>query len=146
MRRFLPILFFALFISRADAQTMDTIAVVDTVWHPAITADTLRLPLNFDEQLLLDINALGHDTLPTLDFTMSAFTHSIYATTIVVPVGLYALGWAGVGHGRPSYGRNWDEFDAEPDHRGTHDDDRKSHHTAQQTICDAEGSSHPYRT
>ena len=82
------------FVSPANAQVADTIAVVDTVWHPAITAeDSLRLPLNFDEQLLLEINSLGHDTLPTLDLTMTAFTHSIYATTIVVPGGLYALGW-----------------------------------------------------
>lgn len=66
----------------------------DTVWHPAITADTLRLPLNFDEQTLLDINAWGHDTLPTLDFTMSAITHSIYVTLVGVPGTLYGIGWA----------------------------------------------------
>ncbi len=82
------------FVSPTYAQINDSIAIVDTVWHPAITADdSLRLPLNFDEQLLVDINAWGNDTLPTLDFTMTAFTHSIYATTIVVPGGLYALGW-----------------------------------------------------
>jgi len=94
LRRLLQIALLVLFIGRVDAQTMDTIAVVDTVWHPAITADTLRLPLNFDEQLLIDINALGHDTLPTLDFTMAAFTHSIYVTLIAVPGTLYGLGWA----------------------------------------------------
>jgi membrane-associated phospholipid phosphatase len=89
-----------------SAQTMDTINVVDTVWHPAITADTLRLPLNFDEQLLVDINAFGHDTLPTLDFTMSAFTHSIYATTIVTPGVLYALGWGTGDHHMAATGMN----------------------------------------
>lgn len=81
----------------ASAQVTSTMKMGDTIWIEPIKAeDSLRLPLNFDEQLLLDINALGNDTLPTLDFTMTAFTHSIYATTIVVPVGLYAWGW-GIG-------------------------------------------------
>lgn len=98
--------------SAARSQTIDTITVVDTVWSPVITAEDslrqnrLRSPLNFDEQLLLDINAIGHDTLPTLDLTMTAFTHSIYATTIVTPGVLYALGWGKDDHHMAATGMN----------------------------------------
>jgi membrane-associated phospholipid phosphatase len=112
MRPFVPCrlllhLAIALTFSEVSAQVNDTITVVDTVWHPVITAeDTLRLPLNFDEQLLVDINAIGHDTLPTLDFTMTAFTHSIYVAPIVVPAGLYALGWGRDDHHMAATGMN----------------------------------------
>lgn len=92
--------------SKAVAQTLDTSLVIDTVAIVSITQDSLRLPANFDEQLLVDINSLGNDTLPTLDFTMSAFTHSIYATTIVVPGGLYALGWGNDDHHMAATGMN----------------------------------------
>jgi membrane-associated phospholipid phosphatase len=95
------------FVTTGKAQVADSIIVIDTSWHPVITTqDSLRLPLNFDEQLLVDINALGNDTLPTLDFTMAAFTHSIYATTIVTPVTLYALGWGKDDHHMAATGMN----------------------------------------
>lgn len=110
--RFLVILYMSLCVAfgcanTLSAQVTSTLKPGDTVWIEPITADdSLRLPLNFDEQLLVDINALGHDTLPTLDFTMSAFTHSIYATTIVVPGGLYALGWGTGDHHMAATGMN----------------------------------------
>jgi membrane-associated phospholipid phosphatase len=90
----------------AIAQSSDTLLVIDTVAILSITQDSLRSPANFDEQLLVDINSIGNDTLPTLDFAMSAFTHSIYATTVVVPAGLYALGWGNDDHDMASTGMN----------------------------------------
>jgi membrane-associated phospholipid phosphatase len=78
--------------------------VIDTV-TPKIV-DTLRGPLDFDEQLLLDINALGTDSTPVLDFSMAAITHSIYVTTIAVPGGLYALGWGEDDHEMAVAGMN----------------------------------------
>src|SRR5688572_33067952 len=98
---------FAFSSGSVQAQSRDTAHVFDTAWTSVvIVEDSLRLPENFDEQLLVDINALGHDTLPTLDFTMTAFTHSIYATTIVVPGGLYALGWGTDDHHMAATGMN----------------------------------------
>lgn len=83
----------ALILFATGVSEAQTITPVPVAPDSISLVDSLRDPENFDEQLLIDINAIGYDDYPALDFTMSAFTHSIYASAVIVPAGLYGVGW-----------------------------------------------------